>query len=81
MSLWITSDVYQIAIAFGKNNLKSEVHLKNTLKTDGSGWWSIISMREHNFENEPISLDNCVKDAEELIEDFKNNIDNLLFLC
>ena len=33
-------------------------------------------MREHNFESEPISLDNCVKDAEELIEDFKNNIDN-----
>ena len=76
MSLWITSDVYQIAIAFGKNNLKSEVHLKQTLKTDGSGWWTIISMREHNFESEPISLDNCVKDAEELIEDFKNNIDN-----
>lgn len=77
ISLWLSPDIYQIAIAFGKDNyLEPNIKFIGKDLKDGSSWWTIILMREHEYENELINLNKCIGEAESMIKEFKNNIND-----
>ena len=73
--LWMNLDYFQIALAFQKNSLgKSTILKKDNMEIDGS--WFVVDRHNFNYENDLNNLDNCMKYAKEIIENFKNNIDN-----
>lgn len=67
--------LFQVALAFQKSALKNNVLLKKSnMEKDGS--WAIINRTDFDYENDLNNLDNCIKYAKEIIENFKNNINN-----
>lgn len=74
ISLWISPKLYSINLAIPKSSKKDGVKInENSMEEDGK-WWYIISKKEYKLEEVGlIDLDQSLKDAEELIENFKNN--------
>ena len=72
--LWMAPHIYQIALALENGTLKDGIQLKKQLELDAG--WSIISRKEHKYESELINLDKCIEEAESMIKEFKNNIND-----
>lgn len=81
ISLWVYNDKIEIALALLKYELNKDFDIKEDKLTEKDNKdWYILFKETHNFKDGIINIDECVKEAESLIKEFKEKQNTFFIL-